>query len=166
MIEKLKWVGEFFSLLPYYPWYSVIALFLWIPLTAYVIYLFTAGRPFVADLPRMPAKELYSQAIDLSRQILDFVTDRQRNEPQIDFQNWDESTKRQIAYSTETNNLYFSRYSGKSVALRDEFSRHHLKNEELNRFIEHPTNYIGMRTVGMNLASLAHSLPRNKGSSE
>lgn len=162
MIEKLKWFGDIFSLLPYYPWYALVALVIWVPLTGYVVYLLTAGRPFAADVPRMEVNALYSDAIEVSRQILDFVTDRQRNEPAIDFDNWDESTRKQMEYSTETNNQYTARFGGKTLALRDEFRRHHLMDKELDRFVEHPTNYIGMRTVGMRLAALAHSLPSKK----
>jgi len=162
MIEKLKWVGDIFSLLPYYPWYVLVSIVIWVPLTGYVVYLLTAGRPFAADVPRMEASALYSDAIETSRQILDFVTDRQRNEPAIDFDNWKESTRKHTAYSSETRNQYTARFSGKALALRDEFRRHHLMDKELDRFVEHPTNFIGMQTVGMRLAALAHSLPKKK----
>jgi hypothetical protein len=159
MVDKFKWFGETVALLPHYPWYGIVAMVVWLPLTGYVTYLLTAGRPFVAQAPRMSRQALHTQAVELSNQILVFVTDRQRNEPQIDYKDWDRSTKEHINYSTETNNIFAERFGGRALAIRDEFERHQLKDRELDQFVEHPTNYIGMRIVGMRIAALAHSLP-------
>ena len=103
-------------------------------------------------------EQLNTVALDTARALMEFVSERQAAEPNIDFENWNESTQAQIKYSQETQNIYYRDFGGKIGHYRNEFLKRGLSDKDINMFYEHPTNYIGMRTVAMKLAELAYKL--------
>ena len=109
-------------------------------------------------VPELPAVELATQAYDISQQVLNFLTDRERNEPQVDFENWDESTRSMLEYSTETRNLYSARFGAKVVFYRDELKKYGLSDELLNMLCTHATNSIVIRDGAIALGNLALKL--------
>ncbi len=118
-------------------------------------------------------RDLKEQSLDLAKQLILLVNERQANDPLIDFQNWDKSwdeftknekwyeyTKRLIRYNQETNNIYFRDYAPKVAKLREEFLKRGLIDKKLDMFYERPTNYIGLQIVAFRLAGLANKLSR------
>ena len=103
-------------------------------------------------------KQLKSQSISLAKDLMQFVIERQNNEPQIDFNDWDASTNAQIKYSTETQNIFYKDYAGKVSHLRDEFAKRGLKDKDLDMFYRNPTNYIGLRELASSIASLSEKI--------
>ena len=108
--------------------------------------------------------DLANEALETSRQVLDFVTDRERNQPQIDFNNWDESTRNLLTYSAGTKNLYSTRYGAKVTFLRAELKTYGLSNESLDLLCHDATNLIVIREGAIALGSLALKL--SSGSNE
>ncbi len=103
-------------------------------------------------------EELKIQSSGLSKEIMQLVINRQNNEPQIDFDNWNESTNLHSKYSSETNNIFYRDFAGKVSNTRDEFIKRNLKDKELDRFYQHPTNYIGLRELSASLSKLSGKL--------
>lgn len=103
-------------------------------------------------------KQLKSDAILTSKDLMQFVIERQNNEPQVDFDNWDASTKAQIKYSTETQNIFYKDFAGKVSNLRDEFAKRGIKDKDLDMFYRHPTNYIGLRELAASLSALSEKI--------
>lgn len=122
------------------------------------IYRFSADIVAHFQNRRLTDEQLKNGALDTAKGLVAFVTKRQAGDPNIDFENWNESTQAQIKYSQETQNIYYRDFAGKIGHYREEFIKRNLSDKDLNMFYEHPTNYIGMRTVAMKLAELAHKL--------
>ena len=102
--------------------------------------------------------EIAEEASNISRQILDFITDRKKYEPQVDFDNWDESTRRLIQYGTETKSLYLTRYGSKVVYLRDALRDYGLTDEWLDMICQDATNAIVIEQGAIALGNLAMKL--------
>lgn len=107
-----------------------------------------------------PDNELIKEARETARGLATFTIERQRAEPPIDFDNWQGSTRAMIRYASETQNLYARDYAGKVAHLREEFLKRNLKDKNLDQFVEHPTNYIGLRLLAGSLARLAEDLEK------
>lgn len=103
-------------------------------------------------------EELKKEGLKTAKELMDMVIERQANEPNIDFNNWQESTQNQIKYSQETQNLYYRNFASHIAFLRGEFIKRGKQDKDLDLFYEHPTNYLGMRTLASKLALLAESL--------
>ncbi len=102
--------------------------------------------------------DLKNEGFAVAKNLMEFVIERQNSEPQINFTDWDKSTKAQMKFSTETQNIFFKDYAGKVAHLRDEFSKRDLKDENLDRFYQHPTNYIGLRELAASIATLSEKI--------
>jgi hypothetical protein len=122
--------------------------------------IYSFGKDIVAHYQKrkLTDEELKKQSSLLAKDLMEFVLERQKNEPQIDFDNWKESTDSQIKYSTETQNIFFRDYAGKVANIRDEFLKRRLKNENLERFYQHPTNYLGLRDLAASISSLSEKI--------
>jgi len=117
----------------------------------YIYYKFVA-KPGLRDL------QLKDQTFELCRDLAQFVTDRRKNEPEIDFNDWEGSTQRSIEYSQESINLYYERFAPDVAILREEFLTRGMWNDEIERFYKHPTNYLGLQELTLKLAELAAKL--------
>ena len=122
------------------------------------IYIFSKDIIAYFQKRTLSDEELKKQSSLLAKDLMKFVIDRQKNEPQIDFDNWKESTNSQIKYSQETNNIFYRDYAGKVSNARDEFLKRGLKHKNLDRFYEHPTNYIGLRELSAALSALSEKI--------
>ena len=107
---------------------------------------------------RMSDSELKTQAIGVAKRLMDFVQDRQAKEPAFKFETFEESSNALIKYSQETQNYYAREFAGQISNLRDELLKRKLQDRELDMFYQHPTNYIGLRMLAMQLAALAEKL--------
>lgn len=119
---------------------------------------------FVRDLAahfrgkRMSDAELKTQVMALAKRIMDFVQERQAHEPVFDFKVFQESSNALIKHSQQTQNYYAKEFASQVSNLRDELLKRKLQDRELDMFFEHPTNYIGLRTVAVRLATLAEKI--------
>lgn len=107
--------------------------------------------------PGLDDKQLREQAIELSQNISEFVREREKNKPQIDFKDWDNSTD--ISYSIETNDFYYVLYGPKVAILREEFLKRNITDPELDWSDDNPTNFFGLIKVSFRLAALTVKLP-------
>jgi len=107
---------------------------------------------------RMSDAELKSQTIDLAKRLMDFVQERQENEPAFKFETFENSSNALIRHFQETQNYYAKEFAGKISNLRDELLKRSLQDRELDMFYQHPTNYIGLRMVAVRLAALGEKL--------
>jgi hypothetical protein len=102
--------------------------------------------------------QLKIQALETARNIMTMVSERQSNEPPVDFNNWEASTQAMIRHGQETQNIYFREYAAKVAHLREEFLKRGLRDKDLDMFYEHPTNFIGLRILATKLGLLANKL--------
>ncbi len=107
---------------------------------------------------RMSDAELKSQSISVAKSLMDFVQERQENEPVFKFEAFEESSDALTKHSRETQNYYTKEFAGKISNLRDELLKRKLQDRDLDMFYQHPTNYIGLRTVAMRLAAFGEKL--------
>ena len=103
-------------------------------------------------------EQLKTRTIEVSQSILKFIEERNRNEPQVDFDNWDQSTDNLIKYSGETLDLYNKVFASEVIFLRNEYAKRGITDDSLDMFYEYPTNTLGIREVGIRLGSLAYRL--------
>ena len=101
---------------------------------------------------------LTEKTFKLSNEILLFLKEREENEPNINFKNWENSTNEILFYSSETMNLYSVKFSSKVMLARDQFKEKGFTDSELDKFYEHPVNQIGIRIVGERLGLIANKL--------
>lgn len=95
----------------------------------------------------------------LSTEILNFLADRKRNEPQLPKKDtWHRDTELMIKYSQEIMNQYSIKFAVQVISARNSLFSRGLCDEELDKFYEHPTNAIGIRIVGERLGALSEKL--------
>jgi hypothetical protein len=114
-----------------------------------------------ARLAATPHPGLKLRVSTLSAEILAFLADRERHGPPImpRKDHWTEDTAIIIGYFEETMRLYSQRFAARVIAARNELAEQGLRDEELDRFYDHPTNPIGVRMVGERIGALAERLP-------
>lgn len=96
---------------------------------------------------------------NLSKEILEFLADRERSEPRSPHpETWNLDTELMRRHSRETMNQYSIKFASHVIAIRNELTSVNLKDEDLNRFYEHPTNPIGIRIVGERIGALSEKL--------
>ena len=107
---------------------------------------------------RLTDTDLKKETLTLYMHIMIFLRERAKNDPEIDFDNWKESTNNLIQYSRETMNLYDEEFGPRIVFIRQEYLKRGIKSDRLDRFHEHPTNPLGIREIAYGLAELAGKL--------
>jgi len=108
----------------------------------------------------IPLTSLKHKAISLSDDILRFLVVRQAGEPPLPRPaTWHEDADAMTRYSGETRNVYSQKFGSKVIATYNMLSDAGLRDSELDRFYEHPTNPIGMRIVAERIGALAERLP-------
>jgi hypothetical protein len=106
-----------------------------------------------------PQESLKQRALRLSNEVLRFLVERQANEvPLPRAETWDRDTQAMIGYMQQTMALYSERFGARVIAIRNELATEGLRDQELDRFYEHPTNPIGIRIVGERIGALAQQL--------
>ena len=122
--------------------------------------LYNIGKDLVAHFKgrRMSDTELRDKSREIAKRLMDVVQSRQASEPTFDFESFHASSSAQIKHSQETQNLYYRDFAGPITNMREEFLKRKMHDKELDRYYEHPTNYIGLRIVAMRLAALAERI--------
>ena len=108
--------------------------------------------------PQLEESELKAKAIQAAQKLIDFAEIRQQSEPPFEFQDFEESAQKLSQYSTATNSMYLREHFHTVSTIRDELLKKELTSVQLDRFFEHPTNYIGYRMVAAELLKLAGKL--------
>lgn len=121
---------------------------------------------------KLSDKELKEKTLELSREIMDYVMERQENEPKLDFNDWISSLNAVINYSHETRNLFIQKYSSNTSFYYGEFHKRGMigydlwflnflfnSNDEYFIYLcEDPVNINGMRRIAVKLGALAYEL--------
>ncbi len=103
--------------------------------------------------------KLQADAIKTSQEIIVFITERQRHEPQqSDYSSWDIWTTELIRYSGDTKNMYSEKFGGNVSYLKEQFQKWGLSHPDLDQLCIDPTNYIVMRNGAIALNLLARQL--------
>ncbi len=103
-------------------------------------------------------EQLRAQTIDFADELLQFCRERQRNEPQINLSDWEQSTEELINYSGETRSLYLQNFASNASFYYEEFKRRGLSDNELDYLVENAVNRLGMERVAVKLDVLARHL--------
>ncbi|MFW6173104.1 MAG: hypothetical protein ACOC5T_05110 [Elusimicrobiota bacterium] len=103
-------------------------------------------------------EQLKSQTIDFADELLQFCSDRQRNEPEINFSNWEQSAKVLIDYHRETRSLYLRHFASNASFYYEEFKRRWISDDELDHLVENAVNRLAMEKVAIKLSVLARHL--------
>ncbi len=107
-----------------------------------------------------PESTLKQRAATLSVDILNFLVQRNSNEPSLPRpETWGQDTDRMLRYFKGTMDLYSKQFGARVIAIRNQFAQQGLTDKELDQFYEHPTNPIGIRIVGERIGALAEQLP-------
>ena len=117
-----------------------------------------AGATGTAALTILPS--LKHRALALADEILRFLLVRQSSEPPLPTPaTWKADADRMLDYSRETMGLYSQKFGARALALREQLAKAGFKDTELDDYIEHPTNPIGIRIVGERIGALGEQLP-------
>jgi hypothetical protein len=113
---------------------------------------------FFGKQPKMSNQQLKTQSTQLTNDIGLFIGERRTNEPQIDFDRWNETTDMMIKYSVQSVSLCHVKFDQRLADVWEEFLIRKIYDEEFERYYTQPTNYIGMEIVGQRLATMAAKL--------
>ena len=102
----------------------------------------------------MSDEALKIESFELSRDIFEFGKERKLNEPEIDFDNWGESTELFIYYSYETMQLYNTRFGKRLAIVREEYMKRGIIDNDFETFYKYPTNYFGIVEVASRLSAM------------
>lgn len=108
--------------------------------------------------PKLTKATLKERTITLFKDLMGFVSQRRDNEPQVDFDKWNESTNNLIRYSQETMNRYHADFGSRVVMIREEYLKRGITSDRVERFYTHPTNPLGIMELAYGLAELASKL--------
>jgi hypothetical protein len=107
----------------------------------------------------MTNSSLRDKTLQLCRELTDFINQRQKDEPQILWNDFQNSSNALSRYSTETINLYYGNYGPQALAYFSEFQKRNMINDSFfEEEVKAPTNYLGMRDVAIKLGALAYQL--------
>lgn len=112
--------------------------------------------------PKIPneTSNLKRSALRLSADILNFLVERDAKTPPYpqNSNTWQQDSQRIVTYNTETDDLFSKMFGAKVLNVHSQFEKHGLKDPQLDRFYQYPTNTIGMRTAGERIGALALQL--------
>lgn len=108
--------------------------------------------------PKLTNATLKEQTITLYEDIVQFTGEREANRPQIEFDDWEESTENYTKYSQETMNLYHENFGPRVVETREEYLKRGITNDRVEQFYLHPTNPLGIHELAYGLAELASKI--------
>jgi len=147
--------------MPTVPWVIIIAL-------AILVVLMLQGALLSG---RAGNRAVAREARRLSEEILTFAVQRRREDPSVGtpiyFLEKDEEKKKQLfyedvnqssAYSRETMAQYISQFLSRVIWLREELAKRGVSDKQFDSFYQHPTNILGVESVGMRLGAMAHKL--------
>ncbi len=123
--------------------------------------IYSCGKDKLISLfgkPKYINSKLKEDTIILYKDIMNFLKVRDTSQPQIDFDNWKESTNNQLKYSQETMNLYNENFGLRVVVIRRDYLVRGIQNENLDRFYAHAVNPLGIKEIAYGLADLAGKL--------
>jgi hypothetical protein len=139
-----------------YPLWVRIAGILWLASSFALGYALLFSRPIRKE-ERIPDTQLVVEAKQLAQELFTFCNQRQAKQPYVDNRDW-----RVLAYNSETNNLYDSRFKASVLLTLEEFSKRNLIVKDSDRsWAEHPDNYIGLNEVASALDELALKLEKS-----
>jgi hypothetical protein len=138
-----------------YPLWVRIAGILWLASSFALGYALLFSRPIRKE-ERIPDTQLVVEAKQLAQELFTFCNQRQAKQPYVDNRDW-----RLLAYNSETNNLYDSRFKARVLFTLEEFSKRNLIVKDSDRsWAEHPDNYSGLNEVASALDELALKLEK------
>lgn len=103
----------------------------------------------------MSDEELRLDSLELSRDIFEFIEERKSNEPEIDYNNWEESIADYTKYHSNSKEIYNSRFGRRLSIVREEYAKRVIYDEAFDMFYKNPTNYFGMTDVASRLAAMS-----------
>lgn len=104
--------------------------------------------------------QLRDKSLETARSLIEFAELRRASEPQIDFNNFRESSNRQSQHVMATQDQYAARFYGQVAMLRAEFKKRGKSDADLDHLYQYPTNYLGLRAVAQALGAFGEQLPK------
>ena len=111
---------------------------------------------------RAQSEGLKVRGLKLSSEILAYVARRKAIDPTYtQSANSDRAAaaNRLVGHYQETMSLHSRQFGARVIAMQKELHMRGFHDKELDAFYEHPTNPLGIQTVGERLGALAHQLP-------
>lgn len=128
------------------------------------------GTSTTTPSARIMASDLAVRAYALSRELFGFAADRTSDEPadmmpyrpggmsEEQWQReWNEHTRRLLAYSTETRNRYDTRFRVRALTAFNDAVEVGLEKGEHRMWVENPTNTLGIKKAAEIMGTIAHS---------
>jgi len=102
--------------------------------------------------------KLKNETIILHKDIMNFLKERNTDQPQTDFDNWKESTNNYLKYSSNTMNLYNEKFGWRVTVIRQEYIIRGIQNKNLDQYYTHATNPLGIEAIAYGLVDLVGKL--------
>ncbi len=104
---------------------------------------------------KLSDNDLIIQSRKLAKEMSLYLTERDINQPKVDYNNWDQSVRDSEAYSAATIGHYYTDFESKVSLYRAEFLKRGLISKTVDDFYGHPTNPIVIQLVANGLNELA-----------
>ena len=108
--------------------------------------------------PDLTNEELRTQTLNFVNELFRFCQSRHQNEPQVDFDNWEQSTNAMTNYGNETRQLYLGDFASRASYLYKEFKKKGLEDKNIAHSVENAVNRLVMESIAVKLGTLARQL--------
>jgi|GEM_PF-2663222 len=157
--KQKKYVKKKFEKHPKAGWVIFIA----IVISGVLIFIVTIYPLIIGLIPNnysITNNELKEQTLELKTEIIIFANEREKSQPQIDFNDWKNSTDAYLNYNEETGSQWDLRFASKVQFLYGEFQKRNMKVDEMTEMlIENPGGSTSwMKTIAIELGTLAYQL--------
>ena len=127
------------------------------------LYQILTGESIISLIPNnysITKNELKEQTLGIRTEIIIFANEREKNQPQIDFSDWKNSTDAYLDFNKETQYQWELRFASKVQFLYGEFKKRNMRlNEMTELLIENPGGSTSwMKTIAIELGTLAYQL--------
>ncbi|KAA0018349.1 hypothetical protein F0A16_11625 [Salinicola corii] len=107
--------------------------------------------------------ELIRRSEELSRNLFNFTEDRKSSQPNFTFEDFKKSSQEATRHSSDTQQMYASKYQAEATKLRDEFMKRELNDQNIEMYYEFPTNFFGLNYLAVGFATLSEKLKEREG---
>jgi uncharacterized membrane protein YeaQ/YmgE (transglycosylase-associated protein family) len=110
-------------------------------------------------------RQLIEEAEKASREILEFISDRDREDPikmHASPEEFIANAERSLARSTETRNMYIRKFAPTVRRLVKEFKKRGILGDRIDHLASDAVNPLGIKDVGVELGTMAQELMAKK----
>lgn len=107
---------------------------------------------------KLPKDTLKEKAINLSRDLLEFIEERRNFEPEFISDEWDDSVNRIIKYNGDTYEMYLQKYYPEVSEIIIDFKKYGISDYIVEMYSRHPTGDLAVQQIALALIDMANQL--------